>query len=238
MSNNQTSQIPLSVRFNDYATFDNYYVPEGSANAQIVNSLRQQACGEGEAFVYLWGADGVGLSHLLQATCAAADELGKQAQYIPLQTLVDTNPAELFEGLEQVDIICLDDLTAIAGARAWEEALFNFYNTLRAKNKRLLVAATYSPREIQITLADLRSRLQWGITYFIEPLVDEQKIAALMHRAKIRGLKLEEEVASFIVQRSARGMTALFDNLCRLDDAVLLEKRNLTIPFVKKTLGF
>lgn len=229
-------QLTLGVRLNDSATFENYYVPAHSPNSQALAALHEQVKGAGEAFIYLWGEQGVGLTHLLQASCHYADLLKKQVQYLPLQDLVNMEPTALLEGLEQADLVCIDELEAIAGSKRWEHALFDFYNALRDQGKCLLVAARQSPRAIPVELADLRSRLQWGVTYHLQSLNDEEKQAALMHRARALGLELNAEVASFIIQRAPRNMATLFEYLTRLDKASLAEQRKLTVPFVKRVL--
>lgn len=230
-------QLSLGVSLKDDATFDNFYAPAGSANAQVVAALCQQVEGTGEQFVYLWGAAGAGLTHLLQASCHYAESRNLSVQYLPLSEVTGFAPEALLEGLEHLDMVCLDGLNAIAGKPDWERALFNLYNALRDAGRLLLVAAPQNPRALEVNLPDLRSRLQWGVTYQVQGLSDEEKIRALTTRARERGLELNQEVATFIVQRVPRDMNQLFCYLHRLDHASLAEQRKLTIPFVKKTLG-
>ncbi|WP_339900306.1 DnaA regulatory inactivator Hda [uncultured Gilvimarinus sp.] len=230
-------QLSLGVSLKDDATFDNFYAPPGSGNEQVIRALREQVEGAGEHFLYLWGASGVGLTHLLQASCHNAEARRMAVQYLPLRELTGFAPEALLDGLEELDMVCLDGLEAVAGDPAWERALFNLYNALRDAGRLLLVAAPQNPRELNIQLADLRSRLQWGVILKVQPLDDTDKQQALMRRARERGMELNEEVASYIVQRVPRDMNQLFCYLHRLDHASLAEQRKLTIPFVKKTLG-
>lgn len=230
-------QLSLGVSLNDDATFENFYTPEGSANEQVLTWLRAQSRGGGEAFIYLWGAPGVGLTHLLQAAGHSAQEAGLAFQYLPLRDLSGFAPQALLEGLENLDYVCLDGLEAVAGRPDWEEALFHLYNRMRDREARLLVAAVQGPQELPVSLPDLRSRLMWGMTCQVQSLSDEDKQNALRQRARARGLELSEEVAHYILQRVPRDMNELFCYLQRLDHASLAEQRKLTIPFVKKVLG-
>lgn len=230
-------QLSLSVNLNDDATFDNFYAPAQTHNAMVVQGLRAQLDGSGDAFIYLWGAPGCGLTHLLQAACHQAQSAGMSVQYLPLRDLVGYAPDELFAGLESVDLVCLDCLPSVAGRADWERAIFHLYNQLRDQGKRLLVAAEHNPRELALTLEDLRSRLQWGLTYQVHSLSDEDKQQALQMRARARGLELSDEVAQYITQRLPRDTNELFWQLQRLDHASLTEQRKLTIPFVKKVLA-
>jgi DnaA family protein len=230
-------QLSLGVSLNDDATFDNFYAPDLARNALVVDGLRQQVEDTGESFVYLWGAPGSGLTHLLQASCHYAQTRGQSIQYLPLRDMVGYAPAEIFSGLESLDLVCLDCLASIAGRPDWELAIFNLYNLLRESGRKLLVAAEHSPRELAINLEDLRSRLQWGVTYQVHNLSDDDKQQALQLRARARGLELNDEVAQFIIQRLPRDTNELFWQLQRLDHASLAEQRKLTIPFVKKVLA-
>lgn len=229
-------QLSLGVNLNDDATFENFYAPAATHNAMVLQGLRQQVEGSGESFIYLWGAPGCGLTHLLQAACHEAQHQGLSVQYLPLRDLAGYAPDELFTGLDAVDLVCLDCLPAVAGRPDWELAIFNLYNRLRDQGKCLLVAAEQSPRELALTLEDLRSRLQWGLTYQVHSLSDDDKQQALQLRARARGLELSDDVAQYIIQRLPRDTNELFWQLQRLDHASLAEQRKLTIPFVKKVL--
>ena len=67
---------------------------------------------------------------------------------------------------------------------------------------------------------------------------DEFLSTVLRFRAERRGLTLPEEVASYIVHRAPRSLDRLLELLDRLDRASLAEKRALSIPFVKQSLGW
>lgn len=69
-------QLSLGVNLNDDATFDNFYAPPQTHNAMVVQGLRAQLEGGDNSFVYLWGAPGCGLTHLLQAACHQAQGMG------------------------------------------------------------------------------------------------------------------------------------------------------------------
>src|SRR5690606_3955564 len=116
-------QLSLSVSLSDDATFENFYAPPTSHNRQVVAALRDQLDdGVDSTFLFLWGSAGSGCSHLLQASCHRAQAQGLTIQYLPLQELVNSAPADLLAGLEALDFIALDDLHAVAGDPAWELA--------------------------------------------------------------------------------------------------------------------
>lgn len=230
-------QLPLGVRLRDDATFANYYPGANAAALGYVERLCEADAGWAESLIYLWGGAGVGRTHLLQAACLRFEQLGEPAVYLPLAELVAHGPIML-DNLEQFELVCLDDLDAVAGLSDWEEALFHLFNRLRDSGRRLLLAASSSPRELPVKLADLQSRLTLALVFQLQSLSDEDKLRALQLRASRRGLHLSDEVGRFILTRGERSMSALFELLERLDQASLQAQRKLTIPFLKEILGW
>lgn len=228
-----TIQLPLNIQLRIDSTFASFYEAD---NHQTVRALMQLARGQDEPFLYLWGAKGSGKSHLLQATCHAANQINVPAVYLPLAEWHSLSPVVL-QDLEKIPLVCLDDIHSIAGQKIWEEALFHAFNRIKAAGTRLLVSAESSPLTIELKLPDLKSRLAWGVTYQLNRLNDENKLNALMLRAELRGLSLNKTVGRFLLSRCPRDMTELFHTLERLDNASLAKQRRLTVPFVKEILG-
>lgn len=233
MSGSGLRQLPLPVHMRDGATFENFLsVPSNSA---LIAALREQVSERGESIIYLYGPPGVGKSHLLQASCQLA---GAGALYLPLGEFADCQPEEVVQGIESLDLVCLDDVEQVLGRSEWELALFNLCNRARQRGCRLLVAGNAAPRMLAVDLPDLRSRLAWGMVFQLTPAGDEEKIAILQFRAARRGLVIGREVCSYVITRSARDMDALLGLLETLDKASLVEQRPLSIPFVKGVLGW
>jgi DnaA family protein len=219
-------QIPLRIGLRDSATFDNFLPGE---NRQALATLRR---GD-EPFVYLWGGEGSGKSHLLQAACHQVSQGGGQALYLSLRDQAQLAPPML-EGLEQMALLALDDLEHIAAHSGWETALFHLYNRCRDSGCRLVAAASQTPANLGVALPDLVSRLSWGPVFQLHVLSDDDKAEALRRRAALRGMSLTAEVADYLLRHAPRGMGGLFELLERLDEASLAEQRQLTIPFVRK----
>ncbi len=225
-------QLALGLTLRDDCTLETYYPGD---NEQAQNSVKHMAEGLGESFIYLWGRQGVGRTHLLQGACHFANRSHRTAFYLSLAE--PRANIKMLEDLERIDLICIDDVDAQCGNAKWEEALFYLFNRVRAASHRLLMAGNVAPKSLPIQLADLQSRLTWGITYQLHPLDDEQLLAALQLRAKQRGLELPREVGLFLIRRCVRTMPELYDMLANLDKASLVAKRRLTIPFVKEVLA-
>lgn len=136
-----------------------------------------------------------------------------------------------------LDLVCLDNLHAIAGHPEWERALFGFYEALRSKGGNLVVAADRSPAELGFGLPDLASRLKSGATFRVQALDDEGRLCALQMRARFRGFDLPDDTGRYLLARVGRGAGELFQLLDELDRAALAAQKQLTIPFVRQVLG-
>ncbi|MFG6178393.1 DnaA regulatory inactivator Hda [Halomonas sp. THAF12] len=228
------AQLPLGVGLRDDATFANFHP---GPSAALVDRLKRQLDDDGEPFLYLWGSEGVGRSHLLQAACHAASDRDRRALYLPLEELGHFPPLML-EEVERLDLVAIDDLERVVGRKRWEEALFHAFNRLRDAGRRLVIAAEAPPRQLAVKLPDLASRLTWGMTFHVQGLGDDDRLAALQLRARMRGMQLPDEVARYILHRGPRKLEELFESLEMLDRASLSAQRKLTIPFVKQALDW
>ena len=227
-----TKQLALEFVLPEKAVLENYV---SRANRQAVSDLGACARGQGEPYIYLWGAAGTGKSHLLQAATRLAEEADRSALYIPLDQARELAP-EILDDLEQIDLICIDDIEQIASDAAWEQALFNLFNRLRENNRSLLVSARYSPLNLPLQLPDLASRLSWGLCYQLQAMSDQDKAQAIIEDAQRRGLSLGEDGALYILRHAPRDMRSLRQLLEHLDLATLEAKRRLTIPFIRTFL--
>jgi DnaA family protein len=225
-------QLPLPFSFNPELGFGQFHP---GANAEPVGHLKRAAAGEGEHFIFLWGEAGVGKTHLLNACCQAASERHRSVSFLPLGLFLDYGP-ETLDGLEHQDLICLDDVDAVLGRQDWETGLFSLFNGLREAQRDLIVTAKAPPAQLPIGLPDLKTRLGWGLTLWLHPLADADKLAVLELHARSLGLELPPQVGHFLLAHYRRDLPALRDLLIQLDHATLAAKRRLTIPFVKTVL--
>lgn len=226
-------QLPLGVQLLVSLRFDTY---AAGANAGAVEALRRLADGSASAPVWIYGARGTGKSHLLQAACAQAGGAGRASAYLPLGQVRAEGP-QLLDGFDDLDLVALDDLDAVAGDPAWESALFRLFNGLAEHGGRLAVAAATAPVATAIRLPDLRSRLSSSEVHRLEPLAEADQPAALRHRAERRGLELPDETLGYLTRRAPRDFATLCRMLDALDTESLVAQRRLTVPFVRDWLA-
>lgn len=220
------SQLALPLQLADHAVFASFF---DRGNEALVATLKSIASGENAHGCWLWGAPASGKTHLLQAVC---DVAGDRAVYVPLSLLAPAGPGVL-DGLASREVICIDDIQTVAGAADWEVALFDLCNQVLDAGAQLVISADSAPRESQISLPDLLSRLARRPVFQLHQLDEEALLSALQLRSQHRGLELPADTARFLLKRSRRDMASLYELLDRLDKEALRAKRRLTIPFVK-----
>lgn len=230
---NNPHQAALALQFDPSPTFANFII---EANAEAMGALHSLIAEPIAAFLSLWGPEGSGKSHLLQALCTQARAQGRSTAWLPLDELVLTQPPASVQGLGTLGLLTLDGLEAVQGRPEWQEALYALYNEVRQFGGILVSASRQNPEHLQLSLADLHSRLNWGPKYRLTPLSDAAKAKALQQRAQERGLELPDESLHFLQNRYSRNLGDLMRLLERLDQASLEQRRRLTLPFVRQWL--
>ena len=119
-------QLPLALRYPPDQRLDSFIAAPAGSIAQ----LRALASAPGADWVYLSGASGSGKTHLALALCAATEQAGRRAAFLPLIAATG-RMRDALEALEGHDVAVLDGLEAIAGLREDEVALFDFHNAAR-----------------------------------------------------------------------------------------------------------
>src|SRR6056297_2025469 len=157
-------QLPLALALQDHAVFETFRAP---GDGELVAAARDPA----PPGLWIAGPPGSGKSHLLQAVCAHRPE--RRCAYVPLGSA----PApEMLEGLEALDLVCLDDFDRVVGEERWERALFRLVNGLSLAGSPLVVAAAAPPSELGVRLPDLVSRCQALALFRLRYLDDEERL--------------------------------------------------------------
>lgn len=225
--------LPLWLANEQQETFASFRTGD---NNLLLGVLQQLLTPQGSGYLYFWSTTVAGKSHLLHAACTELALRGEPVGYVPLTNRTCLLP-EVLEGMEQLSLVCIDNIELIAGDTAWELALFNLFNRIRSQTGyRLLIGASHPPRQLSLQLPDLASRLDWGQIYKLQPLADNDKLRALQLRAHLRGFSLPDDVGQFLLKRLNRDMRALCDALDTLDRASIAAQRKVTVPFVKTIL--
>ena len=211
------TQLLLGIAPQWEPALDNFVI---GRNLELHAALRHALSSTGgERGFYLWGEQGSGKSHLLQAAIARAKVGGQSAIYskgvVP----------------ESAQVVAVDDVESLDAARQIE--LFALYNRLRESGGMLLVSGSVAPARLSLR-DDLRTRLGWGLVYQVQALNDLEKSQALQQHAQARGFELPIEVTNYLLRHGRRDLPYLLSVLDELDAHCLrLKKRAASVPLLK-----
>jgi DnaA family protein len=223
-----TPQMALPLAHADKASFDNYWVGN---NSELVAAIRASVeIGEPKV-LYFYGPAGAGKSHLLFAAMRLARHEVINTSFLSLN-----DPFVSPDMLAVVDVehvVCVDNIQSWAGKEDKERALFTLFEQIKHAGGQLLVSSTQPPEQAGFVLRDLVSRLSSGLIYPLLDLNAEQQFEAIKLRASQRGLSISDETVKYLISRSSRDTSELFAILDKIDQASLVEKRRITIPFLQ-----
>jgi DnaA family protein len=226
-----SSQIPLQLMPRRDNRFDEFVSGPNSATVEAVRRMQD----EPGSHIFLYGGEGSGKTHLLNALCHKTRERQGRAFYLAMKRLPKDAIGSL-QGLEKLDLVCVDDLHVIAGDDAWEEALFHCFNRIREANGRLLVSSQKRLSALNLGLPDLASRLAWGLRLPLLPLEDHDKLAVINLHSGALGYSLPEDVQQYLLKHHDRSMAALIQTVENLHRAALTNKRRITVPMAREVL--
>ena len=216
-------QLPLGLGFASEPDFDSYVA---GANGAALAALRELPLPG--APLYLWGAAGVGKTHLLAALAARVRQLGGRTGWFGAHQAL---PWTFDEGWT---LVVIDDADRLDAPR--QHAAFTLFVEAATHGVQMASAGRLPPVDLPLR-EDLRTRLGWGLVYELLALDDADVRAALRQEAQRRRVVLSDEVLDYLLTRFARDLSSLMALLRRLDDFSLAERRAITVPLLKKMVA-
>lgn len=191
-----------------------------------------------QRWIYWWGSEGSGRTHLLGAIGDAAQQ--KDLKCFPLTPNEPISWVSLEENLPALcssdtpSVITVDDVDRLDERLV--ASLFRVLNAVQgSKAIHIFMAGNAAPGTLRLR-EDLRTRLGWGLVFQTHLLGDDEKIEALQQAAQARGLVLSSDVLPWLLNRFYRDMPSLMALIDALDAYSLETKRAVTLPLVRELL--
>ncbi len=197
-------------RLNSSFTFSNFV--NGKANQIARAAAIQVAENPGTAYnpLFIYGGTGLGKTHLLQAIGTEVLKRNPKAKvrYIHAEQFVaDVVRAyqhKSFDSLKRyyrsLDLFLIDDVQFFVGKSRSQEEFFYTFNALFEAHKQVVITSDCFPKEMTGIEDRLISRFGWGLTVAVEPPELEMRVAILLKKAEIDGVRVEEDIAFFIAK--------------------------------------
>jgi chromosomal replication initiator protein len=227
-------------------TFDNFV--EGKSNQLARAASIQVSENEGNTYnpLLIYGASGLGKTHLMHAIGSAILKRNPSANIIYLHS--EKFVQDMVKALQQnsinsfkkfyrsVDTLLIDDIQFFAGKERSQEEFFHTFNNLLEKKHQVVLTSDKYPKEIDGLEDRLKSRFGWGLPVAIEPPDLETRAAILMKKAMQANVELSQEVAFFISKRIPSNVRDLEGALRRVIANSQFTGRAITVDFTKEAL--
>lgn len=219
-------QLPLAMSPEPVQEFSNF---EPGGNPLVLEHLHGLLVpGAPVAPFYLHGPAGAGKTHLLQALARRARSLGlATAWFDPARPL----PWELDDGVALVVVDGADDLSP-----EQQHAAFRLFVEAATLGVQMASAGRLPPVDLPVR-EDLRTRFGWGPVFAVQPLDEAGTRAVLRREAAGLGVTLAPEVMDYLLTRFARDLASLVRLLRQLDRFSITERRQVTVPLLKKMIA-
>lgn len=190
-------------------TFDQFVTAKSN---QIAYSIcRETANNLGQSKnnpLFIYGATGLGKTHLMQAIAHEILKQGKSFYYFTSDKFVNQlvnslrkqKIDEFKDKIKKADLLIIDDIHVIAGKQKSSEQFLLLLNDFMSKNKQVILASDKHPSALTDFDERLKSRLAWGVAVALEPPELETRIQILQKKSKAQEVNLPKECAIFIAQ--------------------------------------
>lgn len=199
----------LEPQLNPRYTFENYC---GSTSNQVARSIGEAIASDPKCKtfnpLFVFGAPGVGKTHLMQAIGIRTKELYPQtrvlyitarlfqSQYTSAERSGKTN--EFLNFYQSIDMLIVDDIQDLIGKPGTQNAFFHIFNHLHLNQKQLIMSSDCSPSLMEGMEARLLSRFKWGMTAELSSPDPELRRRALDLKTRQDGIVLPQEVSEYI----------------------------------------
>jgi len=197
--------------------------------------------------LFLHGSSGLGKTHLLHAICqkVVADKPLAQIAVLSCETFVNHFIEAVEKGQLQefryryrhLDVLAVDDIQFLANHEQTQEEFFHTFNTLYQDHKQIIVSGDRSPDEMASLEERLISRFQWGLVTRIDRPCYETRLAIIHKKARLRNIRLPDDVACFIAGAIDSNTRELEGAIAKVTMLSQVTGRAIDLPLAQEALG-
>ena len=225
---NKPKQLTFPWIKQSLASFDDFYFD--LKNFGLKKNLLEE-----DDDLFLYGIKKSGKSFLLQSVCNFYASKNKSSLYIPIAEVMKYG-ISFMDSLDNLDVICIDDIDLINSNKEWEIAIFNLINDCLISKCRLIFSSSFNPSSIKFDLKDLISRIKKMNHVELFPVSDDKLNDALNFICNLRSINLGEKEINYLVTYSKRNISDLINIINKLDKTSMQLKRKITIPLIKEVI--
>jgi chromosomal replication initiator protein len=245
-ANTNSSTQPLNERY----TFDTFVIGKSNELAAAAAHAVAEAPGKTYNPLFIYGATGLGKTHLMQAIAHAVCERDPATQvlYVGAEQFINeviesihsrTMPEFRRRYRSDVDLFLVDDVHFMEGKEMTQEEFFHTFNALYEGKKQIVLTSDRPPKEIPGLEARLVSRFEWGMVADIGQPDLEHRIAILRKKQEQDHLELTipDDVLRFIAEHVRSNVRELEGCIIKLLLFASLKHREVSIELARDALS-
>jgi chromosomal replication initiator protein len=233
-------------QFNKLYTFTNFI--EGPSNQFVKSAALGVASHPGHSYnpLFIHGGVGLGKTHLLHSIGHYISEKSRKLRIHCITTeafindLVGHLKSKSIDKMKSyyrsLDVLLVDDIQFLQNRLNFEEEFCNTFEALINQGKQIVITSDKPPASLKLS-ERLIARMEWGLVANIGMPDLETRVAILLHKADLKGLRLPQKVAFFIAEQIFHNVRQLEGAINRLTAYCSLMELDVTEEVAVKTLG-
>ncbi len=238
----------IDSQLNPRYTFENYC---GSMSNQIARSIGEAIATDPKCKtfnpLFIYGATGVGKTHLIQAIGIRIKETNPQSRvlYITARLFESQYTAavcrkkvnEFINFYQSIDVLIIDDIQDLIGKTATQNTFFHIFNHLHQNQKQLILTSDCCPAQMEGMEARLLSRFKWGMTAELGRPDFELRKDVLNQKAAQDGLTIPAEVLEYIASNVTDSIRELEGIVVSLMGRATILNQEITLDLARSVVS-
>lgn len=238
----------IDAQLNPTYTFENYC---GSASNRLARSIGEAIATNPKCRTYnplfIFGAPGVGKTHLIQAIGIKIKENNPQARvlYVTARLFESQFTTALKKGrindfiyfYQSIDTLIIDDIQDLMGKTATQNTFYHIFDHLQRNQKQIILASDCRPSMMEGLEQRLLSRFKWGMTAELDKPDFELRRDVLRLKAEQNGLELPDDVTDFIARNVTESVRELEGIVVSLIAHATMLNQEISLDLTRKVIS-
>ena len=197
--------------------------------------------------LFLYGATGLGKTHLMQAIANRMLAPGGAARicYIPAEQFVNEMVTAIYEHSTDAfraryrshDLLLVDDVQFLRRKEHTQEEFFHTFNVLYNAGRQIVLTSDRHPKELEGLEDRLVSRFAWGLVADVDRPDYETRVAILRKKADEDRVFLAPDILDLIARRCTSSVRELEGAIIKLLAFSSLTRQDLTLDLAHVALA-
>jgi len=228
-------------------TFARFIVGKHSRLAQAASRSVAERPARSYNPLFLYGATGLGKTHLMHAIANWMLELRTHASvcYLPAEQFVNEMVTAIYQNrtdafrarYRSYDLLLVDDVQFLRGKEHTQEEFFHTFNVLYNSDRQIVLTSDRHPKDLEGLEERLVSRFEWGLVAEISQPDYETRVAILRKKADEENVNLSLEVLDLVARFCTSSVRELEGAIIKLLALSSVTEREVTPGLARAALA-